>query len=83
MNFFLAVLGLCCCVGFSLAVASGAWSPVAVRGLLLCGFLLQSIGCRAGGPQKLRLPGSRTQAQQLWGMGLVALWHVGSSRIRD
>ena len=35
MNLFLAVLGLCCRVGFSLVVASGAWSPVAVRGLLV------------------------------------------------
>ena len=26
---------------------------------------------------------SRAQAQQLWQMGLVATWHVGSSRTRD
>ena len=34
MNLFLAVLGLHCRGGFSLAVASGAWCPVAVCGLL-------------------------------------------------
>ena len=32
---FLAVLGLCCCPGFSLLVASGGHSPVAVCGPLL------------------------------------------------
>ena len=32
--------------------------------------------------QWLWLTGSRAQAQQLWRMGLVALWHVGSSRTR-
>ena len=25
----------------------------------------------------------RTRAQQLWCMGLVVLWHVGSNKIRD
>ena len=30
----MAVLGLCCCTGFSLAVASGGYSLVTVRGLL-------------------------------------------------
>ena len=29
------------------------------------------------------LAGSRAQAQKLWRMGLVALWHVGSSQTRD
>ena len=32
---YLAVLGLCCCTGFSLVVASGGYSPVAVPGLLI------------------------------------------------
>ena len=31
----LAVLGLCCCVGFSLVVASGGYSLVAVLWLLI------------------------------------------------
>ena len=30
---FLAVLGLCCCVGFSLVVESGGYSPVGAPGL--------------------------------------------------
>ena len=33
--------------------------------------------------QQLRLLGSRAQAQQLWRMGLAALWHVGSSPTKD
>ena len=33
--FFLAVLGLCCCVGFSLVVASEGYSLVVVCGLLI------------------------------------------------
>ena len=33
--------------------------------------------------QQLQLPGFRAQVQWLWCMGLVALRHVGSSRIRD
>ena len=33
--------------------------------------------------QYLWLAGSRAQAQNLWHMGLVASWHIGSSRIRD
>ena len=41
-----------------------------------------STGSRAQGLQQPRLPGSRAQAQQLWCMGLAALWHVGSSRVR-
>ena len=32
---FLAVLGLCCSTGFSLAVVSGVYSLVAARGLLV------------------------------------------------
>ena len=32
---FLAVLGLHCCVGFSLVAASGGYSLNAVRGLLI------------------------------------------------
>ena len=32
---FLAVVGLCCCAGFSLAVMSGSYPLVAVRRLLI------------------------------------------------
>ena len=45
--------------------------------------LLQSMAPGALGLQQLWLPGSGLQAQQLWPMGLVAPWHVGSSWIRD
>ena len=45
--------------------------------------LLQSVGSRALGLQQPQLPGSRAQAQRLWGTGLVAPQHVGSSRTRD
>ena len=34
VHLFLAVLGLGCCAGFSLVVASGGYSQVAMRGLL-------------------------------------------------
>ena len=41
---FLSVLGLHCCVGFSLVVASGGYSLAALRGLsLLWLLLLQSV----------------------------------------
>ena len=33
--FFLAVLGLCCCVGFSLVVESRGYSPIGVSGFLI------------------------------------------------
>ena len=42
--YFLAVLGLCCCVGFTLAVASGGCSLVAVPMLLIA---VVSLGTRA------------------------------------
>ena len=32
---FLAVLGLCCCVGFSLVAESGGYSLVVMHGLLI------------------------------------------------
>ena len=35
IDWHLVVLGLPCCVGFSLAVASGGYSLVAVHGLLI------------------------------------------------
>ena len=52
--------------------------------------LLQSTGSRVHKlnncgtwAQSLWLLGSRTQIQQLWSSGSVALWHVGSSQTRD
>ena len=73
---------LCCiarashCSGFSCCRAqalSTQASVVAAHGLRNC-------GSRA---QQLWLAGSVVQAQQLWHMVLVALWHVGSSWTRD
>ena len=67
----LTAVSRCC----SLAVCTGS----SLRWLLL----LQSSGSRASRLQQLPLVGSRPQAQQLWLMGLVALWHVGSFQNRD
>ena len=47
---FLAVLSLLCLEGFSLVVASGGYSPVVVRGLLIRWLLLlHSAGSREHG----------------------------------
>ena len=35
MYLFLAVLGLCCCLGFSLVTVNGGYSLVVVRGCLI------------------------------------------------
>ena len=74
VSFSLAVLGLGCSVGFSLAGESGDFSPAAVRGFLLALALL-SRGMASGGPvlRELRPPGSA-----VWRRGSVALWRVGS-----
>ena len=61
MYLFLAVLGLHCCVDFSLVVGS--------RGYPSLQWLLLFVGSRA--------------QTQLWRIGLVTLWHVGSFQTRD
>ena len=72
---FLAVLGLCCCVGYFLVA--------------ICRLLIAAASrCRAGtlGPMWSSIVApldSRGQAQWLWCMGLVAPWHVGPSWITD
>ena len=79
--FILAVLGLCCCSGYSLvavcrfliAVASlvvehglwSVWASVVV----------------AHGHRSFGFRNSRAQAQQLWLVGLVVLRHVRSSQM--
>ena len=64
--------------GLSLLVARGGYSSMRCTGFswqwLL---LLQSTGSRCTGSSSCG-----TRAQQLWGTGLVAPWHVGSSRAR-
>jgi len=42
-----SVLGLSCCIGFSLAAESGSYSLVAVLGLLTVVLLLWSVSSRA------------------------------------
>ena len=81
-NYFVeggAVLGLCCCVGFSLVAASGGHSPVVVCGLLIAVASLVA----EHGLQSLWFPGSRAQARQLQHRGLAAPWHVGSSQTME
>ena len=70
--FILTLLGLCCW--------SWAFSSCSEQGLLLCWrLLLRNSGSGLGGLQQLWLLGSRAQAQGLWGMGIIAPRHVGSS----
>ena len=64
----MTVLGLHCCAGFSLAVASRAYSLAAVYGLLIAvAWLLLLTGSRAHRPQQLWLLGSGAQVHQLHG----------------
>ena len=85
------------CVGSSLLSVGFLQLQRAVVTLLLqCAgsslrwlLLFWSMGSRRAGfsscglwAQQLWLAGSRAQAQQLWHTGLVAPWHVGSSRTR-
>ena len=69
----LRVLGLCCCLGFSLVAASGVYSLVVVHRPLIA--VLPSLVVEHG------LDG--IGASVVWGMGSVALEYVGSSRNRD
>ena len=74
-------------------VASHGLQQLQHLGFSSCGVWAQQLwhmGSRACRPlvvacrlQQLWLMDSREQAQQLWHTGLVALWHVGSSRTRD
>ena len=57
MYLFLAVLGLCCCEGFSLVAASGGYSPVAVHRFLI------AVTCR--GAQALRIQALLVAAPEL------------------
>ena len=85
------MLGLGCCEGFSLVVESRCYSLSSCMGFSVQWLILwQSTGSRHTGisrcstwAQELQLLGSRAQAQKLWGRGLAALQHVGSSPIRD
>ena len=68
------MLGLHCCAAFSLIVASGSYSLVAVHRLLTAVLLLlHSMGSRCTG-----FRGYSRQAQKLWRVGLVApgMWDL-------
>ena len=86
----LAVLGLHCCTSFSLVAESRGYSCCCTKASHCSGFscgagAVECTGSRSCGmwAQQLQLLGSRGQAQQLWHTGLVTLWSVGSSQIRD
>ena len=80
--FLFFVPSRCYCKGFSLVVETGGYSGCA-RASHCDGFsccrarALGHVGSAAG------CLGSRAQAQQLWGVGLVAAQHVESSETRD
>ena len=57
INLFLAELGLCCCVGFSLVAASGGYSQVGgLRLLTAVALLLQSTGSKHAQASVLGVP---------------------------
>ena len=79
---YLCLLGLLCCVGFFLAVASRGSSLLTAQAFMQW-LLLWNMSSRVTGLQWFWLPGSRAQAQKVWSTGLVAPRHVASSRTRD
>ena len=65
-------------------MASGDCSPLAVQRLIIAmASLAAEHGLEGLRASAVALPSSRAQAQWLWHTGLVALWRVGSSEIRD
>ena len=77
-TFFLkAMLGLHCCMGFSLVAVS--------KGTLCCDVWFLTVMTPLVAEQQLQLPGSRAHGLSSCGAwaGLVAPQHVGSSQIRD
>ena len=77
--FVFGCVGVRCCAGFSLVSESRGLLFIAVQGLLIAVASLVERGLCDAWTRWLWLPGSRTQAQQLWHTGLVALGHIGSS----
>ena len=60
----MAVLGLPCCMGFSLVAAGGVHSPVVVHRLLtVVAYLVAEHGLYGVWAQQLRLQGSGAQVQ--------------------
>ena len=82
-NSFLAVVGLRCHTqAFSSCGARGLLL-VAVHTLFIAMASLAEHTLQGTWAQSWLTLGSRALAQELWSMGLVAPWHVGSSQIRD
>ena len=82
------MLGLCCCMDFSLVAASRDYSCCSMwvshcRGFPCCGAWALGFCSCGTWASSLWFPGSRAQAQYLWHAGLVAPWHVGSSWSKD
>ena len=78
ISFGLAVLGLCCCMGFSLVVVSGGYSLVLVCGFLIAvASLVAELGLSGTQALVIWLMGSRAQAQSLRCTRLVAPWYCG------
>ena len=79
----LAVLGLRGRRWLSLATLSGLLCTCSARASVAVASLAVEHRLGARRRQKLWPAGSRALAQYLWHLGLVALWHVGSSQTRD
>ena len=77
------MLGLHCCTGFSLAVASKGYALVAGQGLLIAVASFVAEHGLQGVQEQLWHVGSAAAVPGLYSTGLVALWRVGSSRIRN
>ena len=81
----MAMQGLQCCVGSSLVAVSRGFSLVVTCGLLTVvasrcraqGLGCSGFSCCSTWAQKLQLPGSRAQAEQLWPRSLASPVHVG------
>ena len=89
ISLFTAVLDLCCCVGFSLVVASrGCWLIAACRLLSALASLVAEHGLRDTAASMVVVCGLRgllcsgAQVQQLWHSSLVAtIWDLPRSGI--
>ena len=81
--FVLAVLGLCCCVGFSLVAASSGSSLVVVHGLFIAvASLIVQHGLQSCQASVIVAPGLESTGS-MWHTSLVAPEHVGSSWTKD
>ena len=80
---FLAALGLCCCAWAFSSCGEQGLLFVAVRRLLIAvASLVAEYDTYLLGSRHADFSSCGTRAQQLWHTGLVAPWHVGSSRTR-